>query len=138
MSMNSMSKQEIQDAFNDLFTFKDEKEELKHKAQMLGFRFLSEIERISEDRGLKKKDFAKIIGTSPSYITQLFRGDKLVNLETLAKFEKGLNINFDIRIKEIEDTNFDTDVTNKKAKCWEEFQSQQASSKKKHMKQGKS
>ena len=100
MNMNSMSKQEIQNAFNDLFTFKDEKEEIKHKAHMLGFQFLSEIERISEDRGLKKKDFAKIIGTSPSYITQLFRGDKLVNLETLAKFAKGLNIDFDIKIKE--------------------------------------
>ena len=109
MNMNSKSKQEIQDAFDDLFTFKNEKEKIKHKAHMLGFQFLSEIERVSEDRGLKKKDFAKIIGTSPSYITQLFRGDKLVNLETLAKFAKGLNIDFDIKIK-AKSVSFDIDT----------------------------
>lgn len=99
MNTNLKNKEAIQDAFNDLFAFEDDKEEIKHKAHILMFRFLSEIEEITEERKLKKKDLAKIIGTSPSYVTQLFRGDKLINLETLAKLEKGLNIDFEIKIK---------------------------------------
>jgi hypothetical protein len=36
------------------------------------------------------------VGTSPSYITQLYRGDKLVNMLTLARFQKALDLEFEI------------------------------------------
>jgi ribosome-binding protein aMBF1 (putative translation factor) len=100
MSTNLKSKEDVQQAFNSLFTHEDKKDEVKHRAHMLMFRFLSEVERVAEERKLKKKDIAKMIGTSPSYVTQLFRGDKLINMETLAKFEKELDIKFEIRIRQ--------------------------------------
>jgi ribosome-binding protein aMBF1 (putative translation factor) len=100
MSTNLKSKEDVQQAFNSLFTHEDKKDEVKHRAHMLMFRFLSEVERVAEERKLKKKDIAKMIGTSPSYVTQLFRGDKLINMETLAKFEKELDIEFEIRIRQ--------------------------------------
>jgi ribosome-binding protein aMBF1 (putative translation factor) len=100
MSTNLKSKEDVQQAFNSLFTHEDKKDEVKHRAHMLMFRFLSEVERVAEERKLKKKDIAKMIGTSPSYVTQLFRGDKLINMETLAKFEKELDIEFEITIRQ--------------------------------------
>jgi L-fucose/D-arabinose isomerase len=39
---------------------------------------------------------AKEIGTSASYLTQLFRGDRLLNFKTVAKIEQALAIQFEI------------------------------------------
>ena len=62
----------------------------------LMFRFLSIVDRIMEERGISKRALADAIGTSPAFISQLFRGHKIVNLETLAKMQKALAIEFEI------------------------------------------
>jgi transcriptional regulator with XRE-family HTH domain len=62
-------------------------------------KFLEKIQEIATQKGLKKKDLAQKIGTSASYITQLYRGHKLLNLMTLAKLQRALNIEFDVAIK---------------------------------------
>jgi len=82
--------------FDALFKFDFNEDEIKHEAEMIMFRFLSEIERINDDKPIKKKELAKILGTSASYITQLYNGDKLINLPTLAKLQKAYNITFKI------------------------------------------
>ena len=95
MTMKSNNGNSIPE-IDDLFEFSSEKAEDQHEARMIMFRFLSEIERFSDEkRGFKKK-LAKSIKKSSSYITQLFNGDKLVNLITLAKFQKQLGIKFKI------------------------------------------
>jgi hypothetical protein len=102
--MNMKSNQEnssedqgyINPEFADLFGFSSEKAEIEHEARMIMFRFLSEMERVAQPkRGLKKR-LAAGIGKSSSFITQLFNGDKYVNLITLAKFQKLLGIKFKI------------------------------------------
>jgi transcriptional regulator with XRE-family HTH domain len=85
----------IEDEFKHLFEFKNDYDEIEHEASMLMFKFLSEIEIVNNNR-FSKKELGKLIGTSPSYITQLFRGDKLINMLTLAKFQKALGIEFDV------------------------------------------
>lgn len=93
MTMNL--KDEIKD-FNSIFEFASEKEATEHEARMIMYRFLSEIERKSPlKRGLKKH-LSKSINKSSSFVTQLFNGDKIVNLVTLAKFQKVLGIKFKI------------------------------------------
>jgi transcriptional regulator with XRE-family HTH domain len=62
-------------------------------------KFLDRIQEIADQKGLKKKDLAQKIGTSASYITQLYRGHKLLNLMTLAKFQRALDIEFEVSIK---------------------------------------
>lgn len=82
--------------FDYLFTHDSEKEELQSKTRLLSFRFLSELEKYSDkSKGLKKR-LAVLINRSPSYVTQLFNGDKIINLETVAKFENALGIEFKI------------------------------------------
>ena len=93
-----MSKKEIKKSFDDIFDNSSFQDNLEHEAQMLMFRFLSEVERIAEQRGIKnRKDLANLVGVSASYLTQLFRGNKKLNFETVAKFQKALNIVFEVK-----------------------------------------
>ena len=98
--MNLKNKKEIQKSFAGLVDPEDKAISLAMETRLLMYRFLSEVEKISEERGISRKELAKMIGTSPSFITQLYRGTKTVNLATLAKFQKALNFSF--RIEAVE------------------------------------
>lgn len=93
------SKVMITPGFEHLFSFADEAEEQEHKAQMISYRFLSELEKLCEERNIKKKDLAEMIGTSRSYITQLFTGVKQINTQFMARCEMTLDISVDITLK---------------------------------------
>ncbi len=84
--------------FEDLFSFNSEKDELEHEAKMIMFRLLSSFEKMM-GHPVQKKEIAEAIGTSPSYITQLFKGDKLINMTTLAKLQKAFDFSFEIEAK---------------------------------------
>ncbi|MEX2410647.1 MAG: helix-turn-helix transcriptional regulator, partial [Candidatus Paceibacterota bacterium] len=71
-------------------------EQVEHRAQMLSYIFLSEAQKAMDRKGWARKQLAKEIGTSASYLTQLFRGDRLLNLKTVAKIEAALKINFGV------------------------------------------
>jgi ribosome-binding protein aMBF1 (putative translation factor) len=96
MSTNWNNKKDIQRAFHDLITPSTYEEKIKDEARLIMARFLSEVETNYKKKGWRRKDLAKKIGTSPSYITQLFRGTKLINLEMIAKMQDALNIKFKI------------------------------------------
>lgn len=99
MNTKSLKEKQETNPWDELLAFKTQEEQDKHEAQMLAFRFLSEIERYQELRGMNKKELALKIGKSPSYITQLFRGSKPLNFDTLAKMQRALNIQFNITAK---------------------------------------
>ena len=80
--------------FEDLFAFKNKDEERKHNAQMISYRVLSEVNRTCEERNINKKQLATMVGASASYITQLFRGTKQVNMDVMGRFEEALDICF--------------------------------------------
>lgn len=89
----------INPEYESLFSFKSEEEKTEHHAQMISYKILSEIEKICDEKEIKKKDLADMIGTSRSYITQLFNGTKSINTYTMAKFENVLNVTFEIRLR---------------------------------------
>jgi transcriptional regulator with XRE-family HTH domain len=97
--MKSKSKDEILSAFEKALSSIDAKEDLEYNSRMIMFRFLSEVERVSEEKKINRKELAALIGTSPSYITQLFRGNKLINIETIAKFQNVFDFTFEIKAK---------------------------------------
>jgi ribosome-binding protein aMBF1 (putative translation factor) len=74
------------------------------ETRLLMYRFLSEIDKITSERGINRKQLAKLAGTSASYITQLYQGKKIINLQMLAKIKKALNIEFKIEITDSEKT----------------------------------
>lgn len=100
--MKFKNKFDVSKEFEHLFDFKDKGEEELHEAKMIMFRFLSEIEKISEEKTktkIKKKELAASLGTSASYITQLFNGEKLINLTTIAKLQEAFDVTFEITAK---------------------------------------
>lgn len=96
MNTKLNNEQYIKQAFDELFNSFTEEEKLESEARLLMFRFLDVIERKREKVGWSRKQLAQKVGTSASYITQLMRGDKLINMLTLAKMQKALDIKFDI------------------------------------------
>lgn len=96
MSMNLNTEEDIKKAYADAISSVGKKQ-IEHEARMIMYRVLSEVERLSDERNLNRKKLASLIGTSASYITQLFRGSKLLNLETIAKFQQVFGITFEIK-----------------------------------------
>jgi transcriptional regulator with XRE-family HTH domain len=90
---------QIVNAFNDLFGKLTETDRIDNDAKLLMFRFLEIIDNKREALGWSRKELAKRVGTSASYITQLYNGDKLVNMTILAKFKNVLGIEFEIAEK---------------------------------------
>ena len=95
--MNSNSNINIKDTYKVAFSAIDSKDDLEHDTKMIMYRFLSEVERISVEKGLNRKELAALIDISPSYLTQLFRGNKIINLQTIAKFQKVFDLTFEIK-----------------------------------------
>jgi len=96
--MNLNTDINIKNAFKKAFLSLEAKEDLEHDTKMVMYRFLSEIEKLTEEKGINRKELAKLIGTSASYITQLYRGNRVLNLETIAKFQKVFNITFEVKV----------------------------------------
>src|SRR5690554_5022029 len=85
----------IRNEFQKLF-YKTPEEQVEHRAQMLSFIFLSEAQKAMDRKGWTRKQLAEEIGTSGSFLTQLFRGDRLLNFKTVAKIERALDLNYGI------------------------------------------
>ena len=100
MNTKSQNPFDIKESFDQIFNSFTSEEKNENDARLIMFRFLDIIERRSEMLGLNRKQLAEKVGTSASYITQLFRGDKLINMPTLAKFQTALGIKFDIAEKQ--------------------------------------
>lgn len=98
--MQSITSEEIKKQFEELLSFKSEEEKIELDAKELVFSFLSEFDKAMERNKISKKELAKSIGTSASYITQLFRGDRTPNFVNIAKMKDALNLEFDIKVKE--------------------------------------
>ncbi len=96
--MNTKSN-EILDKFNELFqNTPEEQDELD--AQLLAYSFMSIIEEAMEQKGINRAELAQKVGTSKSFITQLFRGDRTPNWKFLAKAAKTLELEFVISTRD--------------------------------------
>lgn len=81
--------------------------DLEHERVMIQMRIMSEIERIINNKNISYKKLAELTGFSASYITQLFKGHKKLNLETVAKFQNVLNLKFNIKFDDKTNENED-------------------------------
>lgn len=95
---NLNNTEEIKKEFQKLFE-KTPEEQIEHRAHMLSLIFLSEAEKALDRKGWTRKRLAEEIGTSASYLTQLFRGDRLLNFKTVAKIEQALDLDYQISEK---------------------------------------
>lgn len=90
----------IQEEFDKLFNFESETEKQEADAQLLMARFLSKVQEVTDEKNIKRKELAEMIGTSASYLTQLYRGTKNLNFLTIAKIQNALGIQFEVSLKD--------------------------------------
>ncbi len=67
---------------------------IRINSHLLAGQYLKQIEEVLDSRDMKQKDLADKINISPSYLSQLFSGNKLPSWKTLAKVESALDIKF--------------------------------------------
>jgi transcriptional regulator with XRE-family HTH domain len=70
-------------------------------ADVLALQFLGLVDRKMGLESISKKELAEKIGTSASFITQLFRGDKKPNWNILAKMSMELGLEFKVMTEEL-------------------------------------
>jgi len=100
MNMNLKNSIAIQSAFEDLLTPKTKEDQFELKAQQLAMGFLSLIDEAMENKRIKKKNLAAKVGTSASYITQLFSANRMPNFDIIAKMADATGVDFVITTKE--------------------------------------
>ncbi|WP_114752011.1 helix-turn-helix domain-containing protein [Pleomorphovibrio marinus] len=86
----------IKKEWDALFGTMSQEDLVSSKADLLAMQFLGLVDQKMEQENISKKDLAQKIGTSASFITQLFRGDRKPNWNILAKMSLELGIEFKV------------------------------------------
>jgi transcriptional regulator with XRE-family HTH domain len=72
----------------------------RYEAIALSMVISFEIEDFIKERGISKQELAKAAGVSPSYLSQVFAGDRLLNLTMLAGISQKYQVKFHCDIQE--------------------------------------
>src|SRR5690606_5524021 len=98
MNTNSEAKN-VQEKFRDLLKPDTYQEKIELDALLLAAPYLAMIQDKMEEMNMKKKDLAKELNTSPSYITQLMNTNKMLNFTILARIAEVLDLKFQVSLK---------------------------------------
>lgn len=82
----------------DINSFDSVDEKINFDATFISLVFISEIEKHMDKIGMKKTDLARELKTSKSYLTQLWRGDKVLNMSMIARIQFVLRVKFEIKL----------------------------------------
>jgi len=74
--------------------FENEEERIDLKASFIQLDLLKEVNSIMEEKNISRTELAKKLKKSKSFISQLFSGDKALNLKMIAQFEEIFNAKF--------------------------------------------
>lgn len=99
-NMNSRI-EELKQKLENSLKYRNEQEVIDSYAGALNLDIMFKLNEIMIEKEISKADLAKALGTSKSYITQLFSGEKFVNLNFLAKIEKTLKIGIEFNFRDI-------------------------------------
>ncbi|MGY6558764.1 MAG: helix-turn-helix domain-containing protein [Nitritalea sp.] len=91
----------IKQEWDALFNSVTQEELVSSKADVLAMQFLGLVDQKMEEQNISKKVLAQRIGTSASFITQLFRGDRKPNWNILAKMSMELGLEFKVMTEEM-------------------------------------
>ncbi len=86
--------------------------------------FTSELYKLMRENGITKKEMATIIGTSPAYITKIFRGNANFTIESMVKLTRALDGKLSIHVSHKDSKVIWRDIINGKntrqeeAKTW--------------------
>lgn len=90
--------------------FENEEDALEFRAEAMHLRFIEKIKGRMRELGINQTRIAEELGTSKGYVSQLFSGDRLLNLKTLAKLETILDIKIELQIAALSDSETHSDA----------------------------
>lgn len=94
--MSSKTKNSL-DKLNRMLEFRSEGEKTRLEEELLHLKFIASIEEIMDQKDINRTELASILNSSRSYVSQLFSGYKMINIRTLSKIQKALNVTFRIQ-----------------------------------------
>ena len=87
---------EIQEQFSRSFNSITTEEKAEMQGQLLAMQYLGLIDAAMENMNISKKELAAKVGTSASFITQLFMADRKPSWTMLAKMADALKLKFSV------------------------------------------
>ena len=91
-SKNNIKK--IQNNLISFIEFKNDEDKLDFETSVISLDLTDKIEELMKEYKMTKAQLARELKTSKSYITQLFNGDKLINLKLLARIQRIFKVKF--------------------------------------------
>ena len=83
-------------SFAELFADAEKRDSYFVESAILDFTI--DLHRLMKKRGLTKKEFADLLGTSQAYITRVFRGDANFTIKTMVKLVRALDGSLTIQV----------------------------------------
>jgi ribosome-binding protein aMBF1 (putative translation factor) len=99
MRTNKSDKKEIEKRMENLLSFENNAELEDFDEIVFHLRVMNEIKDLLKKKNWNKKKLAEELGTSQSYISQLFSANKLINTKLIGKLERVLKVRFNIEMK---------------------------------------
>ncbi len=106
MNMNLFKKKNLPDIekeLNSLIDLTDPKEKEEFDQVAFQLDLMHEVRQLMKLKGWKQNDLALKLGKSKSYISQLFSGDKLINIKTIIKLQNIFEIKFSVSVFSVYD-----------------------------------
>jgi len=100
--MISNKKINAKEAIKIALTPVDENEQIEFDAMGIQLAFLFKIQDIMDRKSISRSDLAEKMGTSKAYVTQLFGAKNFINMKTIAKLQKILDVKVEINLIETE------------------------------------
>lgn len=94
----SVAKADLIAQFVSATEHKTEKEKIHFAATKIHLDTMLLIDEIMTSKGLKRSEVARLMGLNKSAISKYFAANEFLNLKTLAKFEKALNVKISISV----------------------------------------
>ncbi|TVR42498.1 MAG: XRE family transcriptional regulator [Cryomorphaceae bacterium] len=88
----------IKELFENSFNELSAEEKTEHNAGILAMKFLGLVDAEMEARHISKKELSQKVGTSASFITQLFMGDRKPSWNMLARMQDALGLEFEVTL----------------------------------------
>lgn len=78
----------------ELLKFENEIDRIDVKASFIQLDILEEVKKIMKEKNISRTELAKKLKKSKSFVSQLFSGDKALNLKMIAKFQEIFDAKF--------------------------------------------
>lgn len=81
-----------------MFKPTNEAEILEMKVEIFHLRFMDTVRQLMQQREMTQSELAQRLGTTKGYVSQLFSGDKILNLKRIVQLQAIFDVHFGIEI----------------------------------------